>query len=218
MSGTVYDQALRENTYRRMKDKAWVQVITETLVKLNSGFWDSWYVDQFFQKGGWMNQSYTIEDAYAFAVLHARMCQGDILACDLHIGQSPSADRMVDTNLDKLRRGLSGLRSTAAGVAVPLFDVDLWCGLSDQDGSLSWSPYLEFHVFEDGQPSHTKWVACEYPAPVEVGSQAAGKTLVQLNTLGMLARWPYGSDTVRVFYVPSRPARHFPSSRKAVHP
>jgi len=216
VSGTVYDQALRENTYRRMKDRAWAEVITETLVKLNSGFWESWYVDQFFQNGGWMNQSYSIEDAYAFSVLHARMSKGDILACDLCIGEFPGADRMVDANLEKLRRGLSDLRSTSAGVAAPIFDIDLWCGLGDEDGSLSWSPYLEFQVFDDGQPSHTKWITCEFPAPIEVGSQAAGKTLVQLNSLGMLARWPYGSDTIRVFHTPCLFTSRFPSKSQAV--
>jgi len=210
MAGTVYDQALRQNAYQCMKDADWVSVINETVVKLNTGFWESWYVDQFFQKGGWMNGTYTIEDAYAFAVLHSRMCKGDILACDLCIGETPSADSQVSVNLEKLQRGLFDLQSTAAGVARPTFDVDLWCELADQDGSLSWSPYLEFHAFSEGKPSHTQWVTCDYPVPIEVGSQAPGKTLVQLNSIGMLARWPYGSDTMRIFYVPERPRRYFP--------
>ena len=216
MGGTVYDQALRKNTYERMKDKAWVQVITEALYKLNTGFWESWYIDHFFQKGGWMNQSYTIEDAYAFVVLHSRLGSGDILACDLRIGESPSADVQVSANLQKLRRGLSRLRCGTGGVADPTFDVDLWCGLGDEDGSLSWSPYLEFHVFKNGEPTHTRWITRDHPAPIEVGSQAAGKTLVQLNSLGALVRWPYGSDTIRIFCLAGHLRRDFPYRGKEV--
>lgn len=223
MGATVYDCAAERVVRDRMKDTAWAGVITEAIVKLNNGFWDSWYIDFFFQKGGWMNQSFTLEDAYVFSVLHTHLGMGDIVACDLRIGESPSADSEVDTNLAKLRKGLSNLTNSAGGVACPVFDVSLWCGLADEDGALSWSPYLEFHSFADGKPHHTEWLTCDRFVPIEVGSQASAKTLVQLSSLGALARWPYGSDTIRVFYV-VRPwgNSYFPyqtdENAQAVHP
>lgn len=201
MAGTVYDQALRRITGELLKDKAWADVLVEILQKLNNRFWAESYVDFFFQKGGWMNTLYTLEDAYAFGMMHSMLGSGKIAACDLKIRDTPSANALSDQNLEKMRRGLTNLVSTQPGVADPTFDVDLWCGLNDEDGVLRWTPYLEFQVFADGKPHHSTWLPQPRRVPIEVGSQAPGKTLVQLNTIGALARWPYGSDTMRIFCV-----------------
>lgn len=197
MGRTVYDQALRHQLKERMGDLEWVGILVDTLAKLNNGFWGAQYVDFFVQKGGWMNREYTLDDAFPFAMLHAALCGGSILVCDLCIGRQPYPDAQVQENLNALTDGLRGL--TCPGVPEPTFEANIWGGTQGEDGYLKWSPYLEFACLEDGQESQKVWVS-ECSIPLEIGSQSAVKTYMQILDSGGVARWPYGSDTLRIFY------------------
>jgi len=198
LGGTIYEQALERNIKKYMRDRDWAALLIETVTKLNDGFWEQEYVDFFFQKGGWMDSAYTLQDAYAFCLLHHDLGAGNLVACDLHIGESPSADTQIEVNLCKLRKGLRDLVHTSESLPQPTFDVRLWCGTQDEDGALSAFPYLSFRRFLNGEPKETFWLPVDN-VPLEVGSQSAAKTLIQLRSRGSLARWPYGSDTIRIF-------------------
>lgn len=199
MGRTLVDQVIEDAVLECLEGD-----MSTTLIyywkKLKRSFFDQRYVDFFLQKGGWMNEKYTLEDAYAFMVLHTHLGTGDLVACDLHIGRTPSSDASVGKNLEQLRLGLSSLVCGTAGIAPPIFDVDLWGGTQGADGELSWLPYLVFDRFKGGKVHESIRVEAK-SVPLEVGSQSGAKTMIQLMESRFLARWPYGSDTIRIFCV-----------------
>ncbi len=193
----IIETALMEVVRQKLRDPDWASLIAQFLSRLHSGTVDS--VDFYFQHGHWAER-YTLEDAYACLVLEAGVLAGQIVRCDVCVHCEPEPDSMMELNSTNLRAAFSGDDWEWNGQQKsPNFSVELWGGTQGEDGWLSWGEPVMFEQFRDGQP-HGFIPVPEKTIPIEVGSQKAAKTLAQIRQYGGLARWPYHSNTIRIFY------------------
>ncbi len=190
---TVYDTAAKALANDLRSNPETSQLLLEYWDKLNAGKFNAFHVACFGQV---FRDIFSVEEAACFLTLYADIQDGKLIVCDLPIGAIPLKDAMVSENDATLKAGL--LKITRQHEVS--FDSRVWCGREDDDGYLSWFPSLSFNQFTGAE-----WLPIEQGAscvPLEIGGQSMSKTLVQLRTIGGLARWPYGFDTIRLFLNP----------------
>lgn len=186
MGSTAVDQAIEEVVSRKLEDPAWAQILTDTLRKMNSGFWDRAYLNVFLQKHRF---KYDLYDAYAVANLHAMINTGRIARIIIDIAEQPIADRHIDEMNAILQNHMS-----------PPFAALFSGGNYDGDGNIEWTDEVVAQVSKVND-DHTAHFYVRVPPrkiSLEVGSTTGAKTLWQIQSERGLARWPYGSNEITV--------------------
>jgi hypothetical protein len=119
-------------------------------------------------------------DAYWFAQMHVRLCQEKILLTSVSLGNAPSKDNDVIWNNDILSRA-----------PVP-FEGRFYGKTGGNDGEWKRSSELTLRGGKGIPPMSL---------PLEVGSTKGETTVRHLIESRALARWPYESENVYIFYV-----------------
>lgn len=156
--------------------------------RLQQGWYDQKAVDAIGQVGHWKQRIDAVE-AYAFVKVWYAWSTNNVVATRLYIGQGPERDSEIDENTAILKRlpEMCGLNCEAR----------FWGGTQDEDGCV----LIQDSVVLTGGSSDRYEEELRPPTdwPLEVGSQRFCKTLMALNTVGKLARWPYGSRDIWLF-------------------
>lgn len=207
MGTTVHDKGARLLLDDMLKEpeRALLLVDIKRRASLPSGHplaFDSVYVDYVGQM--WGPQStlakWPMEQQAAFAQIHAEICDGLISWVDISVDEKPSKDEHRHENQAKL----SDLPHPFVA------EVDQQQNCADQDGELRWPepirlqktigiPFLSpcrLNVKEGINLHHREQPGS---AALEIGYTKASRTLAHLREHGAVARWPYGSDTIRLF-------------------
>ncbi len=151
----------------------------------------------FYDDPNWIFQHYrgevSLSDAYGFTVIWSRLAAGKILHVDIKVGHTPSPDRCVDFNQSKLRR-----------LPHP-FSASVWSDKEPGDGRLRWSEAIRLTRWEtrDEDPEHDLYeleMRAADSVALEIGTTSAPTTWYHIFMRGGgVARWPYGSDYIRLF-------------------
>ena len=160
-------------------------VLVEVTRKLRDGFYDQDYVDAIFQKG-WKWGEYDIYDSYGFLAIHAGLTSGDILVAEIEVGAEPVEDKHVE-EMNLLLKGVE-----KAGP----FSATFWGEKADSDGTLTWTKTIAMERLSD----HQFFLVKPHTAPLEVGSTKAWTTNTHLGGEHWVARWPYHSDSITLFF------------------
>jgi hypothetical protein len=127
----------------------------------------------------------------SYAKVHHLVAIGNVTKVRIPVGEDPSRDRARDRNQNKLNNGLP-----------PEFTAEIFPGVSHEgDGTLSW-PQDAIMLWSDGHGNEVEQALCEWAseAPLEIGHTHASRTLQHLWESGIVARWPYGSEDVWLFF------------------
>lgn len=198
MSLSTYDLALEENMARRLSAEPDLGKITaEVLKRLRAReFYEPAFVDAVFQK--WGRYPITFTDAYGFMLAYTNVLLGRWRIARVTVGETPFSDASKDANNTRLK----GLNAQ--------FGAEFWGGAGDNDGDFWWHDHLHLRgkllVNEQCVEGPPFTVGPDRIA-LEVGTQAVGKTLAMMRQQRGLARWPYGSDCIWVFYDCARGSR-----------
>lgn len=172
-------------------------------IQLNQGRFDRAWVDALVQT---YSDRYDVYDAYGFALLWSALLTGNVYHAVLEIGYECGSDRDLSRN----SAILSSLTHLAGSDGRHVrCQAEFWGGLSDSDGFFKWfDPMkLQSHV------SHVASTPCRNDAlllargelPLEVGLTSVGTSYAHIFSEGGLARWPYGSTRLYLFYAPAAP-------------
>lgn len=196
--GTVHQDAVEYVTERIIagehgpKDE-WMQVITETTVKLTSGF----YTDaDFYFQNYYGKPVPDVYDTVAFLLARQDVFNGKTWVCDIVIKETPGPDSDVEGNNQKL----SLLKTKFSDLKAEAQFIPGRGGGANNDGYFSFEDMRFYQFNPDNEVVDEKKFS--FTLPLEVGTTAASKTLLHIRTHGV-ARWPYHSDTIRVFYTPN---------------
>lgn len=182
---TVLDQQIEETVNELMSNPEWCALLADTLKRLQTGFYPKWYQDMIFQK--FERYKSSIYDAYCFVNIHTWFYTGQIVVAEIVIGCEPSADKDIVEMREKLARLKEPFRVTFEG------------GSADSDGKLFISRPIKFSVVDIETNLKVSDKVCgEFP--IEIGTNSAVKTMSILNSVGRLARWPYGSKSIWAMY------------------
>jgi len=164
---------------RCAQDAGWLDIAIKTKTKLESGVYDKadWF-GQFYQR-----YSYDYMEAVEFAILHSWAWTGDILFCQLELGQSPVQDDMTELNNEMLLGLPKGFSGKFIG------------GAGDNDGWIKWDMPINLNVFDADGEEHKKTLRPSR-CPLEVGYTKFSRTHIHLTMERVLARWPYNSDKI----------------------
>jgi len=158
--------------------------------RLNAGFYGAAHVAKFVQRFRGQ-QAFTMEEAYAFMQCHGLLLSGDVLAAEVVVGFPPVADCETDAH----NRALAGLPGPFYG--------KFWGGKDDEDGYIAWDEpvWLQKTVgHADGSQDATLVEIPPGRVPLEIGTTLGSRSLAHLQGDRGLARWPYGSDSLWVFW------------------
>lgn len=151
-------------------------------------------VDQVFQK----SRGIDIEDAYGWMLWISYVDAGKMYFGSIYVGSTPSPDKCVDENNEKLRT-LSGA-----------FDTEFWGGNYGHDGHLTltadsftlrnnvvlWENHSKYMEEIEGKnivlPKGTLF-------PLEVGYYDPNRALETVISEKRLARWPYDHEYIYLF-------------------
>ncbi len=182
MSG-IYRTALENSVNKACRNKTWCGILSDTLQKLDSGFFDKKFVDIIFQKTEM--ESLSIYDAYAFIHVWKWIGNAEIVMASIELGEFPKKDKYIDEN----NKSLQLLDGKFAGV--------FYGGTQDEDG------YVEVKtpiILNMKNLTTGKWVEKKVKGyfPLEVGFTSPEKTMINLSESGSgrLARWCYESDKI----------------------
>lgn len=173
-------------------------VLAKMMDDLQSGHWPAWYVDTICQPsrthtaGAW-----PMEQIYAFMFVDDWIQRGALAVVDIEVGQEPHRDSQRIANQEAL--------DAIKGPYVAIVDQDQHCG--DGDGTLTWTGQISISFRADpgewNGTASTAWVDGAVTkvahAPLEIGSTLASTTVFRLGESRALARWPYGSKSIRLF-------------------
>jgi hypothetical protein len=184
----TYHEGLMESAEKVMAvEPQWLQLAHEAAQKLRSGFYDQRYVGIFFQK--WRD-SIDIYDGFFFLQISSAIVEGDLLYGSWDIGETPSPDREIKINREKL--AILNKRSIIRATFDPLRGR---VG-SDGDGVVSWERPIELdRVLEDQRIVHC---FARGAVPLEVGYTRITTTYHHLVLSGGVVRWPYGDTRIYV--------------------
>lgn len=126
----------------------------------------------------------------ALAKVDAFITSGQVRTALIPVGARPGRDVDREGNRAKLRRGLP-----------PEFSAEVEDALNHfGDGSLAWTDTpMPWTRGEGAEPSAPLSTWCT-GAPLEIGHTDASRSLLHLLESGSLARWPYGSEDVWLFW------------------
>lgn len=136
--------------------------------------------------GGW-----TDGQVAAYSSVHYLVATGKVSKLTVPVGATPGRDADREGNQRKLTEGLP-----------PEFSAEIYDGNShDGDALLSW-PQDTAMPWIDGFGNESERPLCEWTntAPLEIGHTDASRTLLHLTEGGILARWPYGSDSIWILH------------------
>ena len=165
--------------------------LLQTVKKLKSGGYTSWFVDCVFQSH-WRS-NVTHYDAAIFLDLWTSLHKGYLQVARIDVGYPP----LEDANR-------AGNQKILDGIANPFCARVFKKQKHRADGSLSWSELVHVAPIkcdgEDGEPCQSALATPrEIPVdvgsiPLEIGTTESHKTWIYLCAEGgRLARWPYGS-------------------------
>lgn len=191
MSYSTYDLLLEESMFERMYvEPELLKTTVEVLGRLRARqFYDPNFADAVFQKG--QRFQLTLTDAWGFLQAYMNVLTGRWRIAAVTVGDTPLRDKETEGNNARLQ-----------GLA-PHFGAVFEGGAGDHDGSFWWHDHLHL-----GGPLRINDKPVDGP-PVtvgpdkvilEVGCQDVGKTLTLMHQYKALARWPYGSDRMWIFY------------------
>lgn len=132
------------------------------------------------------------QETAIYSVLVALAERGGVAR--IPVGATPLRDTMIDANLAAIRRGLSAVNGPDGGLS---FDVDLWCGKSECDGSVTPSMPVRINPIAPDARAFT----VDGPIELEVGQTRPETTLGHLLHAGRVARWAYGSREMIVLAI-----------------
>jgi hypothetical protein len=184
---TIHEEATRRSMEKALKEEpGYAALLTESHRLINSDFYGQFYTDCVVQTF----REITLYDTHAFLQIHAHIQKGDIDCFDVEIGDEPSGDTSEDRNNQSLLK------------LPPPFSGHFQGGTqSDSDGWIKWSEEIQLTCIpKSGEPSFIKTIEPGL-AVLEVGYTHASKTHIHLAMDRKLARWPYGSTTLRIFRV-----------------
>jgi hypothetical protein len=205
---TIHEQGA-EHLFGRMLDHPGAsRTLAETRrrLKLPAGHpraFDQNYVAAIGQVFRTPPSHWPMEQVAAFTAMHTKICAGEVAqvqisAIGLDDGPSPDAHR--DENAAKL-----------ADLPAPFqAEVDRGQYGADSDGSLKWNAPIQVDaatgvVFLDAcrgaakQPVTIVQTIADGWAPLEIGSTMPSRTLMHVIQEGVVARWPYGADSIWLF-------------------
>lgn len=162
-------------------------------------------VDALFQE--WEPIRLTIYHGFIFSLLWSGLCHGEILWTTIELGDEPQYDRSRDQN-NQLLAGLQKtfwvtLHDQTPNTALNSFSAKFTGGSDIGDGYLEWRQPLYVGV-QSGLAGAITEVIPPMKAPLEVGYTKITTTLYHLNTARCLARWPYGSTAIYIFWCSDR--------------
>jgi hypothetical protein len=182
---SIHWQVLKKTVDKLINsDRSWASKLGAILGTVETGQYDQALVDAVVQKH---RQRYDIYDAYCFACVLSNFVSGHLLIARIPLGQKPFADRCLAEN----NHALSQLEAP--------FTAEFWGGKSDEDGYLEWSTNIELQR----GPSSAQAEQYTLPparVPLEVGYTDASCTHMHLCSAPGLARWPYESKQVWLFW------------------
>jgi len=132
----------------------------------------------------------TPAELYAYARILCMIYEGQLTIVTIPFGEEPFQDHCIDENNLALSRLPDGITAKFTG------------GLSDDDGIVRWSVPLSLNMFVDGKEYKSTLTPDGYPpyAPLEVGYTSFVTSFNHLLEVGILARWCYGSDSIRLIH------------------
>lgn len=173
-----------------VENPKWASVLYDYLGKMRTGHFEGWYLASILQKHVRSRDDlYDLYDAYYFALVHTGLCKGRILSAQVVVGQVPSMDRDLARNNPVL-----------SSLPFPFSSSGVRGGTGGNDGSLEWRECVKF-----GQVTHNGTEVVKYvnpmTVPLEVGYTDGSTTVKHLIESRALARWPYDSKQIHIFYV-----------------
>jgi hypothetical protein len=139
--------------------------------------------------GGW-----TDGQVAAYSRVHHMVATGKVAKLTIPVDASPGRDADREGNQRRLTEGLP-----------PEFTAKVYAGNShDGDALLSW-PQEAVMPWIDGYGNESERPLCAWTnsAPLEIGHTDASRTFLHLTEDGIVARWPYGSDDIWLFFYES---------------
>lgn len=162
-----------------LKDPGWAYWLYSCAKKMNDGDFEQWYIDAIVFRND-RRTRYDVVDAYWFIQMHVRLCQEKILFARVDLGKEPAKDDDKRWNNDVLSQAPVPFGGRFKGLA------------GGNDGEWKWSKTLALPGGKSIPPMSV---------PLEVGSTEGETTVRHLIESRALARWPYHSKWVYIFYV-----------------
>ena len=186
-SGTVHGNAIISTVRNVFTDNPeWVPILAEYQIRINTGFYDAWYLDAVVQRPD--GTIYDIFDAYCFAQIHTMVMGGDVLIGRVDVEAEPLGDKAIGENASLLRNLPSPFWATFTG------------GLADFDGRLGWNHEIVLGQYDAGGHVVEQAFMPE-SVRLEVGYTTSSRSLLHVLESGGVARWPYGSPSIHLFKV-----------------
>lgn len=136
--------------------------------------------------GGW-----TDGQVAAYSRVHYLIATGKVAKLTIPVGATPGRDADREGNQRRLNEGIPSE-----------FTAEIYEGNShDGDALLSW-PEDSVMAWIDGYGNETEAPLCQWAhsAPLEIGHTDASRTMLHLAEGGIVARWPYGSEDIWLFF------------------
>jgi hypothetical protein len=190
-----FQTALRTVADRRLAaDSALLSEIWNLQLKLNQGHFDRAWVAALMQP--W-NGNFDVYDAWGFSILWSALIHGRVAYAVCAVGQTCHGDRSpmnqeILSNMTSVARNGRSVRCKAEFIGGP----------GDNDGKFSWLDPLEFdrHGASHDPCRLEPFVIPAGSVALEVGTTSVGATFGHIFAETGVARWPYGSEYLYVFY------------------
>lgn len=199
-----YHAAMKDNIDRILTEQPEYLVLCYQYMKsLQAGAFDSELVNAIFQE--WERHTVTIYDAYLFSLIWTGLYHGEILWTSIEIGAEPLKNSAREQN-NRLLQSLSAkswvqrhpVQNSTKSTKLK-FNGRFWGGNDIGDGYVEWEQPLAVGVVS---PLYGE-IEIEAPptrAPLEVGYTSISTTMYHLNLERSLARLPYHSQSIYIFY------------------
>ena len=192
---TLHESAALKQLDRWMDQPGGAETIFHYSRMLREGtLWSQEYVDAIGQP--YMStRDWSLHQVACFAWVHAAVCRGSIAQIDIGLGHQPAPDREREANSEYLADLPAPFRAF----------VDPTQKTSQGDGTLEWTEPVIADVSTGTETEEgvlgVRPVSLR-PAAVrlEIGTTLPSRTAVHLCEVGAVARWAYGTDSVRVLY------------------
>jgi hypothetical protein len=177
--------------------------LANTMNRLRSGHWPEWYVDticqpwQTYAGGAW-----PMEQVHAFMFIDYWIGCGALAIVDIEVGEEPHRDSARAENQAALDK-----------VAAPFVaTVDQTQHCAEGDGTLTWNDRIGVSFLAEPGEWNTSneptWavgaVTKTAEVPLEIGTTLASTSIGHFSESRALARWPYGSKSIRLFLCTER--------------
>lgn len=186
-----------------MEQPEYAAVCYQYMKALREGAFDPELVNAIFQE--WERHKLNIYDAYLFASIWTSLCYGEILWTSIEISEEPWKDSAHEQN-NMVLESLSSkswvqhnpVRNKINATEVQ-FRAYFWGSNDIGDGYFEWDQPLSVGVVSPIH-GHIEMMAPPTRAPLEVGYTRISTTMYHLNLEECLARWPYNSTSIYIFY------------------